>query len=154
MVVCDRGINGRAEKGQVVKEAGGAAMILANTEINYDEDSVDVHVLPATLIGFTESVQLKKYISSTRKPRAKIIFGGTSIGKSRAPAVAQFSSRGPSFMDPSILKPDMIAPGVNIISAWPQNLGPAGIPEDSRRVNFTIMSGTSMACPHVWLALM
>ncbi|WOG85947.1 hypothetical protein DCAR_0105140 [Daucus carota subsp. sativus] len=108
-------------------------MILANTEINYDEDSVDVHVLPATLIGFTESVQLKKYISSTRKPRAKIIFGGTSIGKSRAPAVAQFSSRGPSFMDPSILKPDMIAPGVNIISAWPQNLGPAGIPEDSRR---------------------
>ncbi|WOG85914.1 hypothetical protein DCAR_0105107 [Daucus carota subsp. sativus] len=149
MVVCDRGINGRAEKGQVVKEAGGAAMILANTEINYEEDSVDVHVLPATLIGFTESVQLKKYISSTRKPRAKIIFGGTSIGKSRAPAVAQFSSRGPSFMDPSILKPDMIAPGVNIIAAWPQNLGPAGIPEDSRRVNFTVMSGTSMACPHV-----
>ncbi|KAL8106685.1 hypothetical protein AgCh_023437 [Apium graveolens] len=149
MVVCDRGINGRAEKGQVVKEAGGAAMILANTDINFEEDSVDVHVLPATLIGFTESLMLKKYISSTKKPKAQIIFGGTSIGKSRAPAVAQFSSRGPSFMDSSILKPDMIAPGVNIIAAWPQNLGPAGIPEDHRRVNFTVMSGTSMACPHV-----
>ncbi|KAK1353290.1 subtilisin-like protease SBT1.2 [Heracleum sosnowskyi] len=149
MVVCDRGINGRAEKGQIVKEAGAAAMILANKEINQEEDSVDVHVLPATLIGYTESVQLKKFINSTIKPKAQLIFGGTSIGKSRAPAVAQFSSRGPSFMDPSILKPDMIAPGVNIIAAWPQNLGPAGIPDDSRRVNFTVMSGTSMACPHV-----
>ncbi|KAA8543427.1 hypothetical protein F0562_021078 [Nyssa sinensis] len=149
MVVCDRGVNGRAEKGQVVKEASGAAMILANTEINLEEDSVDVHVLPATLIGFAESVQLKSYINSTRRPRAQIEFGGIVIGRSRAPAVAQFSSRGPSFTNPSILKPDMIAPGVNIIAAWPQNLGPTGLPEDSRRVNFTVMSGTSMACPHV-----
>ncbi|KAL8055285.1 hypothetical protein ABFX02_04G046900 [Erythranthe guttata] len=149
MVVCDRGVNGRAEKGQIVKEAGGAAMILANTEINLEEDSVDVHVLPATLLGSEESYKLKRYINSTKAPKARIIFGGTVIGKSRAPAVAQFSSRGPSYTDPSILKPDMIAPGVNIIAAWPQNLGPSGLPEDSRRVNFTVMSGTSMACPHV-----
>ncbi|CAK9133427.1 unnamed protein product [Ilex paraguariensis] len=149
MIVCDRGVNGRAEKGQVVKEAGGAAMILANTDINLEEDSVDAHVLPATLVGFKESIQLKSYINSTLRPRARILFGGTVIGKSRAPAVAQFSSRGPSFTDPSILKPDVIAPGVNIIAAWPQNLGPTGLPEDHRRVNFTVMSGTSMACPHV-----
>ncbi|KAK4848999.1 hypothetical protein QYF36_019600 [Acer negundo] len=75
MVVCDRGVNGRAEKGQAVKEAGGAAMILANTEINMEEDSVDVHVLPASLVGFEESVRLKAYINSTRSARARIIFG-------------------------------------------------------------------------------
>ncbi|XP_024973836.1 subtilisin-like protease SBT1.2 [Cynara cardunculus var. scolymus] len=149
MVVCDRGVNGRAEKGVVVKESGGAAMILANTEINMEEDSIDAHVLPATLIGYSESVQLKSYINSTRRPTARIIFGGTVIGKARAPSVAQFSSRGPSFMDPVIPKPDIIAPGVNIVAAWPQNLGPSGLPEDSRRVNFTVMSGTSMSCPHV-----
>ncbi|KAJ0956949.1 putative tripeptidyl-peptidase II [Helianthus annuus] len=149
MVVCDRGVNGRAEKGQVVKEAGGAAMILANTEINLEEDSIDAHVLPATLIGYSESVQLKSYINSTRRPTGRIIFGGTVIGRARGPSVAQFSSRGPSFMDPVIPKPDVIAPGVNIIAAWPQNLGPSALPEDSRRVNFTIMSGTSMSCPHV-----
>ncbi|XP_042513925.1 subtilisin-like protease SBT1.2 [Macadamia integrifolia] len=149
MVICDRGANGRAEKGQIVKEAGGAAMILANTAINQEEDSVDVHVLPATLIGYAESVRLKSYINSTRRPIARIQFGGTAIGKSRAPTVALFSSRGPSFFDRSILKPDIIAPGVNIIAAWPQNLGPSSLPEDSRRVNFNVMSGTSMACPHV-----
>ncbi|KAG8641847.1 subtilisin-like protease SBT1.2 [Manihot esculenta] len=149
MVVCDRGVNGRAEKGQAVKESGGAAMILANKEINLEEDSVDVHLLPATLIGFAEAVSLKAYINSTSKPRARIIFKGTVIRKSRAPEVAQFSARGPSLTNPSILKPDVIAPGVNIIAAWPQNLGPTGLPEDPRRVNFTVMSGTSMACPHV-----
>ncbi|MCL7026572.1 hypothetical protein MKW94_019175 [Papaver nudicaule] len=149
MVVCDRGTNGRAEKGQVVKESGGAAMILTNTEINLEEDSVDAHVLPATLIGYREAIRLKNYIASARKPTARIEFGGTVIGKSRAPAVALFSSRGPSLTNPSILKPDLIAPGVNIIAAWPQNLGPTGLPQDSRRVNFTVLSGTSMACPHV-----
>lgn len=149
MVVCDRGVNGRAEKGQAVKEAGGAAMILANTLVNLEEDSLDAHVLPATSIGFAEAVSLKAYMNSTRRPTAQIIFGGTAIGRSRAPAVAQFSSRGPSSIDPSILKPDVIAPGVNIIAAWPQNLGPSGLAEDYRRVNFSILSGTSMACPHV-----
>ncbi|GAB2301887.1 hypothetical protein Dimus_035911 [Dionaea muscipula] len=149
MVVCDRGVNGRAEKGEVVRKAGGSAMILANTELNLEEDSVDVHVLPATLIGYAESVLLKAYINSTHKPTARILFKGTTIRRSRAPAVARFSSRGPSLTSPSILKPDVIAPGVNIIAAWPQNLGPTGLPEDPRRVNFTVMSGTSMACPHV-----
>lgn len=149
IVVCDRGVNGRAEKGQVVKKAGGAAMILANTVINLEEDSVDAHVLLATSIGFDEAIQLKSYMNKSRSPTARIIFGGTTLGRSRAPAVAEFSSRGPSYADPSILKPDMVAPGVNIIAAWPNNLGPTGLPEDTRRVNFTVMSGTSMACPHV-----
>ncbi|PKA66463.1 Subtilisin-like protease SDD1 [Apostasia shenzhenica] len=149
MVVCDRGVNGRAEKGEAVMMAGGAAMVLANTEINQEEDSVDVHVLPATLIGYKESIELKSYINSTKSPKARLIFAGTSIGKSRAPAVALFSSRGPSLTVPSVLKPDVIAPGVNIIAAWPGNLGPSSLPEDRRRSNFSVLSGTSMACPHV-----
>ncbi|XP_039143329.1 LOW QUALITY PROTEIN: subtilisin-like protease SBT1.2 [Dioscorea cayenensis subsp. rotundata] len=149
LVVCDRGGSGRAEKGEVVKEAGGAAMILTNTEVNLEEDSVDVHVLPATLVGYNEAIQLKKYINATAHPVAKLVFGGSSVGRSRAPAVALFSSRGPSLTNPSILKPDIIAPGVNIIAAWPENLGPSGLPEDVRRSNFSVLSGTSMACPHV-----
>nr|CAD1830247.1 unnamed protein product [Ananas comosus var. bracteatus] len=149
MVVCDRGINGRAEKGEAVKEAGGAAMVLANAEINLQEDSVDVHVLPATMIGFKESTELKKYINSTRRPVGQLVYGGTTVGRARAPAVALFSSRGPSMTNPSVLKPDVIAPGVNIIAAWPDNLGPTSLPDDLRRSNFTVLSGTSMACPHV-----
>lgn len=149
MVVCDRGVTGRADKSETVKEAGGAAMVLANSEINQQEDSVDVHVLPATLIGYREAVELKNYIRSTPRPVARIVFGGTRIGRARAPAVALFSARGPSLANPSVLKPDVIAPGVNIIAAWPGNLGPSGLEDDARRSNFTVLSGTSMACPHV-----
>ncbi|KAM3231135.1 hypothetical protein ACQJBY_061348 [Aegilops geniculata] len=149
MVVCDRGITGRADKGQAVKEAGGAAMVLANSEINRQEDSIDVHVLPATLVGYQEAVELKNYISSTPRPVARIAFGGTRIGRARAPAVALFSARGPSVTSPSVLKPDVIAPGVNIIAAWPGSVGPSGLDGDARRSNFTVLSGTSMACPHV-----
>ncbi|CAA7390605.1 unnamed protein product [Spirodela intermedia] len=149
MVVCDRGVNGRAEKGGVVREAGGAGMILANQEINQEEDSVDVHVLPTALVGYNESLRLKSYMKSTGRPVAQIEFGGTTVRRARGPAVALFSSRGPSLTDRSVIKPDLVAPGVNIIAAWPQNLGPSGLPEDYRRVNFSILSGTSMSCPHV-----
>ena len=149
LVVCDRGVNGRAEKGRVVRGAGGAGMILANQEVNGEEDSVDVHVIPATLLGYNESTRLKSYMKSTARPVARIEFGGTRVQRNRGPAVARFSSRGPSLTDRSIIKPDVVAPGVNVIAAWPQNLGPSALPEDSRKVNFSVLSGTSMACPHI-----
>ncbi|PNY02125.1 subtilisin-like protease SDD1-like protein [Trifolium pratense] len=59
---------------------------------------------------------------------------------SRAPAVAIFSARRQSFTNPSILKPDVIAPGVNIIAAWPQNLGPIDLPEDTKSVSFSVIA--------------
>ncbi|KAL5996616.1 hypothetical protein ACLOJK_007535 [Asimina triloba] len=45
----DRGVSGSALKREIVKEAAAAAMILSNSEINQEEHTVDVHVLPATL---------------------------------------------------------------------------------------------------------
>jgi len=122
MVICDRGVNGRSEKGQVVNEASSTAMILENTELNLEEDSIDVHVLPATLVGLDESIPLKSYINSTTRPLSQIQFGETIIGKPIAPALARFSKRWQSFTNLSIHKPDFIAPTVNIIAAWPQNL--------------------------------
>lgn len=50
-------------------------------------------------------------------------------------ALAAFSSRGPSAPDDAI-KPDLLAPGVGILSAWPGGGSRA-------------LSGTSMATPHV-----
>ncbi|KAL2937114.1 Subtilisin-like protease SBT1.6 [Bienertia sinuspersici] len=48
-----------------------------------------------------------------------------------------------------ILKPDLIAPGVNILAGWTDAVGPTGLDVDTRRTEFNILSGTSMACPHV-----
>lgn len=43
----------------------------------------------------------------------------------------------------------MIAPGVNILAGWTDAVGPTGLDVDTRRTEFNILSGTSMACPHV-----
>ncbi|XP_059315427.1 uncharacterized protein LOC132066046 [Lycium ferocissimum] len=54
--------------------------------------------------------------------------------------VPRFSSRGPNSFAPEILKPDIAAPGVNILAAVPPPKGDNG---------FQVQSGTSMATPHI-----
>ncbi|KAL2243158.1 subtilisin-like protease SBT1.5 [Sesamum indicum] len=153
IVLCDRGINSRAAKGEVVKKAGGIAMILANGVFDGEGLVADCHVLPATAVGATSGDEIRRYIQSAMKskspPVATIIFRGTRLHVAPAPVVASFSARGPNPETPEILKPDLIAPGLNILAAWPDNVGPSGIPSDKRRTEFNILSGTSMACPHV-----
>ncbi|KAE9466807.1 hypothetical protein C3L33_01298, partial [Rhododendron williamsianum] len=82
-------------------------------------------------------------------PRATIVFEGTELGIKPSPVVAGFSSRGPNPITPEVLKPDLMAPGVNIIAGWSGKAGPTQASSDDRRVEFSIISGTSMACAHV-----
>lgn len=119
IVLCDRGINARVQKGAVVKKAGGAGMILANTEVNGEELVDDAHLLPATSVGQRNGEAIKAYLFSDPSPAATILFAGTKVGVQPSPVVAAFSSRGPA-----ILKPDMIAPGVNILAGWATQSGP------------------------------
>lgn len=150
IVVCDRGGNARVEKGSAVKLAGGLGMILANTEESGEELLADAHLLAATMVGQIAGDKIKEYIRLSQYPTATIEFKGTVIGTSpSAPKVASFSSRGPNHLTPEILKPDVIAPGVNILAAWTGKIGPTDLDIDPRRVEFNIISGTSMSCPHV-----
>ncbi|XP_010552189.1 PREDICTED: subtilisin-like protease SBT1.5 [Tarenaya hassleriana] len=155
IVLCDRGINSRATKGEVVRKAGGIGMILANGVFDGEGLVADCHVLPATAVGSSGGDEIRKYISgsgkpgSSSEPTATIVFKGTRLGVRPAPVVASFSARGPNPESPEILKPDVIAPGLNILAAWPDKIGPSGVPSDKRRTEFNILSGTSMACPHV-----
>ncbi|CAA0841020.1 Subtilisin-like protease SBT1.7 [Striga hermonthica] len=149
IVLCDRGVNPRVQKGAVVKAAGGAGMVLTNTAANGEELVADAHLIPATAVGESSGKVIKEYLSSDPEPRATILFEGTKVGIEPSPVVAAFSSRGPNSITPEILKPDLIAPGVNILAGWSGSVGPTGLAEDGRRVGFNIISGTSMSCPHV-----
>ncbi|XP_057525898.1 subtilisin-like protease SBT1.6 [Amaranthus tricolor] len=148
IVVCDRGSNPRVAKGVVVKKAGGVGMILANGVANGEGLVGDAHIIPAVSVGSNEGDLIKSYASSPLAT-ATINFKGTVVGIKPAPIVASFSGRGPSGLNPEILKPDLIAPGVNILAGWTDAVGPTGLDIDSRRTEFNILSGTSMACPHV-----
>ncbi|GMH16368.1 hypothetical protein Nepgr_018209 [Nepenthes gracilis] len=149
IVICDRGSNPRVSKGLVVKNAGGIGMILANGASNGEGLVGDAHLIPACAVGANEEDLIKSYVSSSKFPTATINFHGTVIGVRPAPVVASFSGRGPNGLNPEILKPDLIAPGVNILAAWTDAVGPTGLDADTRRTEFNILSGTSMACPHV-----
>lgn len=48
------------------------------------------------------------------------------------------------------LQPDILAPGADILAAYSLGVvGPTFAEDDTRRVAFNIISGASMACPHV-----
>lgn len=130
------------DQGRVVKDAGGAAIILPNAELEAYDLFSDVHVLPAVHVSYAAGLAIKDYINSTLTPIAKILFQGTVIGNPLAPQVTSFSSRGPSVQSPGILKPDIIGPGENILAAWPVSL-------DNNMFPFITKSGTSMSCPHL-----
>ncbi|URE16246.1 Peptidase inhibitor I9 [Musa troglodytarum] len=123
--------------GFYVEAAGGAGMISITGEEQGQVIMVNSFTLPALTVGFIDGKKILSYITSAANPVAELAFGHeTIIGENRAPIVAGFSSRGPSYIQPEILKPDILAPGVNIIAAWPTE-------------SSLTRSGTSMACPHV-----
>ncbi|RWW18602.1 hypothetical protein GW17_00017398 [Ensete ventricosum] len=66
----------------------------------------------------------------------------TVLGTVIAPEVAYFSSRGPSSLSPFVLKPDIAAPGVNILASW----SPASPPRNMPPLNFKIESAEG--APH------
>jgi len=66
IVVCLRGITTRVEKGEAVRHAGGAAMILVNDEATGNDLEADPHVLPAVHISYANGLALWEYIKNTK----------------------------------------------------------------------------------------
>uniref|UniRef100_A0A6N2MKM6 Inhibitor I9 domain-containing protein n=1 Tax=Salix viminalis TaxID=40686 RepID=A0A6N2MKM6_SALVM len=126
------GSNSRVQKGLVVKDSGALGMILANTELYGEELVADAHVLPTSTVGQRAADAIKNYAFTDPKPTATIASGGTKLGVEPSPVLAAFSSRGPNLVTPEVLKPDLIAPGVNILAGWTGAAGPSGLTRDTR----------------------
>ncbi|CAL0328180.1 unnamed protein product [Lupinus luteus] len=104
--------------------------------------------LPSLLLSSIEYEQLKSYTNSTNIPKAEILKSET-IKDNNAPTVANFSSRGPNTIVSEILKPDISAPGVDILASFSPYASPSRKIFDKRSTKYSILSGTSMSCPHV-----
>ncbi|XP_052109824.1 subtilisin-like protease SBT5.4 [Arachis duranensis] len=149
IVFCVRGGNSRLAKGIEAARVGATGMILANQNKTVNDVEADPHLLPSSHVHFNDGQYVFSYINRTKYPVASISRVGTQLGVKPAPFVATFSSRGPSPIEPSILKPDVTAPGVDIIAAYSEGVPPSEEEFDKRRTPFVTMSGTSMSCPHV-----
>ncbi|TYI12631.1 hypothetical protein ES332_A08G001900v1 [Gossypium tomentosum] len=132
---------------QGVDEAYNAGALGLITKYRSNDVSFVVP-LPAITLSSKDYDSVTSYLNSTKQPKAKILRSETITDKF-APIVASFSSKGPNFIVPDILKPDISAPGVDILAAYSPVASPSITTTDKRRVKYNIISGTSMSCPHV-----
>ncbi|KFK41050.1 hypothetical protein AALP_AA2G078900 [Arabis alpina] len=116
-----------------ILKAGCAGIIYAQSVIDPTVcNGLDV---PCAVVDYEFGTDMLYYIQTTDVPIAKLSPSKTLTGRPIASRVARFSCRGPNSVSPAILKPDIAAPGVNVLSAV------SGV--------YKFMSGTSMATPVV-----
>jgi len=130
-----------------VQGAGAKGMVILNdsqTTVGYDYGT-----FPSTTLSDKDGSEILSYIRSHRTPVATILRSVTASNYKPAPVIARFSSRGPSQFTQSILKPDISAPGLNILAAWIALNKSADIPPGEKPSKFSLQTGTSMSAPHV-----
>ncbi len=134
IVVCDRGVNDRVAKSRAVKQAGGVGMIMVNTSAN--SLNADLHSVPTVHLDHVDGAAIKAAITPASVATIGVVSGGAP-----APKMAEFSSRGPNTASSAdVLKPDLAAPGVDVLAA---------VSPHAAGRSFDLLSGTSMSSPHV-----
>jgi hypothetical protein len=143
IVVCERGVTARVEKSYNVWEAGGGGMILYNPGIQ--SLNSDNHFVPTVHLDDVAGAALLDFVS-THTGIVGTIDGG-SIDFGAGDVMAAFSSRGGPGQTLGISKPDITAPGIQILAghtplpAWVTGGPPGEV--------FQAIAGTSMSAPHI-----
>ncbi len=139
IVICDRGTVARVDKSAAVAATGGVGMVLANTDPAQSLNG-DFHLVPTVHVISTIGDAVKAY-KSTAEDDATAMIGEPQTTPVTAPEMAGFSSYGPALAGGGdLLKPDITAPGVDVIAAV--------APTENDR-DFDSLSGTSMSAPHI-----
>ncbi len=143
-----RGTCAFSQKVYYAQQAGARAVIIYN---NAGDSTMTMTcssyctsiTIPSVFIGQTKGEAIKAWCDS-HAADARVKLSTTAFQVGNTPdVVANFSSRGPGVG--LTLKPDIAAPGVNILS---QGYTP-GATGEARHLGFGQASGTSMAAPHV-----
>jgi subtilisin family serine protease len=138
VVVCERGENGRVEKGFNASQGGAAGMILYNPTASDVE--TDNHFLP-TIHLEGPNTDLLTFLGA--HPGITATWAAGVAAPAQGDVMAGFSSRGPIG---EFLKPDITAPGVQILAGLtPESTDVATGPQGEL---YQAIAGTSMSSPH------
>ena len=155
VLVCDRGGNVLVNKSANAKTAGAAGVVIANVAGGANTIVNQAHVLSTVHLAQAQGDALKAFMASSPDDKAALgeihTVADTTV---QAPIVSDRSSRGPNVANANILKPDLSAPGTNILAGVTADLTPAqrdavaagGV---APAAQWDFYSGTSMASPHV-----
>ncbi|KAK9716588.1 hypothetical protein RND81_06G243800 [Saponaria officinalis] len=141
IVICDDLI-----KGETPFVAGAAGLIMQDLVYH---DNPFAFPLPTLYLNEDDGSRVVDYARTLTSTPYGTILKSVAINDTSSPTVVSFSSRGPNPISPGILKPDLTAPGVSILAAYSPVATVSLAASDPRSVSFNIVSGTSMACPHV-----
>jgi hypothetical protein len=140
IVLCRRGTYALVDKSAAVADAGGVGMLLYNPSAN--NQLALIHSVPTVHLDHVNGPLIKTYIAAQGAAATASIAQAAIVYDVPAPTTASFSSRGPLLAGGGdLLKPDLIAPGQDILAAV--------APPDNRERLFDLYSGTSMSSPHV-----
>nr|GEW09389.1 cucumisin-like [Tanacetum cinerariifolium] len=126
--------------------SGASGVVIEGDHLGREDVSYTFPIA-TTYLNSQDGEAVLSYINSTSTPTASILKSIEPVDIA-APTVVSFSSRGPNLITLDILKPDLTAPGVDILAAWSQDSTITGLEGDTRVVPYNIISGTSMSCPH------
>ncbi|MCI0415120.1 S8 family serine peptidase [bacterium] len=126
-----------------VMAAGAVAMIVHN---NADDPPTvmggfNPPVIPSVMISKTDGLGMVTWAAANAAPNASIKGPVARLTTAWPDTVSSFSSRGPSAI--MTVKPDIAAPGANILSSITDAAGTVTPPF------FEQLSGTSMSTPHI-----
>ncbi len=129
-----------------VEAAGAVGAIVFNNVggpivMNGERNSVRI---PAVMIGTDDGQRLVDRLVAEGAVTARLDKGTLLEREESGNRLAAFSSRGPALGDPDFVKPDITAPGVNILAGHTPDVA-NGVPGEL----FQYQTGTSMATPVV-----
>jgi subtilisin family serine protease len=143
VVVCQRGINARVEKSYNALQGGAVGMILYNPSLQ--GLGTDNHFIPSVHLENDAGAQLTDFLAGHTGVTATLSAGART--SAQGDVMAAFSSRGGTLVSGGISKPDVTAPGVQILAGHTPtpSTSAGGVPGQL----FQAIQGTSMSSPHV-----
>ena len=124
-------------------------MILYNQSTSVTDVETDSHWLPAIHIQYTQGQALLAFL--TAHSDATVTWPDGTKATAIGDVMASFSSRGGPGQTLGVSKPDITAPGVQILAGHSaQHLDPPdGVAEGPQGELFQAIAGTSMSSPHI-----
>jgi subtilisin family serine protease len=142
VALASRGVCSFVSKAERVEAAGGVGLVLVDNRFG-EANAIPVQLaVPSGMISDLDGARLREFMAQTGgRTTIRTEQGVAEIVTGRSGIVTSFSSAGPTNFGHA-LKPDVAAPGGQILSSTSPESAGGGTP-------FAVFDGTSMSAPHV-----